>query len=193
MLEWLKTILGENYTEDIDKKVSAEIGKSFVSKTDFNTLNQTKKTLEEDIKTRDGQLEKLKEVDVDELEQTITTLQTQNKTDKDNYEEKIKQMQIDNAVEKALIEAKAKNVKAVKALLDLDKVKLDGETVIGLTDQLKTLRESEDSKFLFNTEPAKQQTLKGFKPGEKTDKTPEKTAPTSLEDAVKASLEAEQQ
>ena len=27
MLEWLKTILGDHYTEDIDKQISAEIGK----------------------------------------------------------------------------------------------------------------------------------------------------------------------
>ena len=26
MLEWLKTILGDHYTEDIDKQISAEIG-----------------------------------------------------------------------------------------------------------------------------------------------------------------------
>ena len=38
-LEWLKGILGDKYTEDIDKQISAEIGKAFVSKTDFNTKN----------------------------------------------------------------------------------------------------------------------------------------------------------
>ncbi len=51
MLEWLKTILGDTYTEDIDKKVSDEIGKQFVSRTDFNTLNETKKTLENTVNT----------------------------------------------------------------------------------------------------------------------------------------------
>ena len=30
MLDWLKTILGEAYSEKIDKKVSDEIGKAFV-------------------------------------------------------------------------------------------------------------------------------------------------------------------
>lgn len=51
MLEWLKTILGDTYTEDIDKKVSEEIGKQFVSRADFNTLNETKKTLENTVET----------------------------------------------------------------------------------------------------------------------------------------------
>lgn len=32
MLEWLKNILGEDYTDEVDAKVSAEIGKNFVTK-----------------------------------------------------------------------------------------------------------------------------------------------------------------
>lgn len=51
MLEWLKTILGDAYTADIDKSVSGEIGKLFVSRVDFNTLNETKKTLENTVNT----------------------------------------------------------------------------------------------------------------------------------------------
>ena len=43
MLDWLKGILGDAYTDEVDQKVSAEIGKHFVAKTDFNTLNETKK------------------------------------------------------------------------------------------------------------------------------------------------------
>lgn len=39
MLEWLKNILGDAYTEEIDKAVSAEIGKAFVAKADFDAKN----------------------------------------------------------------------------------------------------------------------------------------------------------
>ena len=60
MLEWLKTILGDAYTEEIDKKVSEEIGKSFVARTDFNTVNTEKKALADTVKERDKQLETLK-------------------------------------------------------------------------------------------------------------------------------------
>jgi|GEM_PF-4661215 len=45
MLEWLKNILGDGYTEDIDKRVSSEIGKAFVSKADFNVANENYKQL----------------------------------------------------------------------------------------------------------------------------------------------------
>lgn len=53
MLEWLKTILGGAYTDDVDAKVSAEIGKNFVSKADFNQVNAAKKKAEDDVKERD--------------------------------------------------------------------------------------------------------------------------------------------
>ena len=36
MLEFLKSILGDAYTEEIDQKISEEVGKAFVSKGDFN-------------------------------------------------------------------------------------------------------------------------------------------------------------
>lgn len=57
MLEWLKEILGESYTEEIDKKVSAEIGRGFVAKVDFDAKNTELKTLkgqltEEEEKTK---------------------------------------------------------------------------------------------------------------------------------------------
>ena len=76
MLEWLKTILGDAYTEDIDKKVSAEIGKGFVAKADFNTLNEEKKNLTTQLAERDSQLEELKKVDAAGLQAKIAELRS---------------------------------------------------------------------------------------------------------------------
>lgn len=39
MLDFLKEILGDAYTEDIDTRVSEEVGKAFVAKIDFDTKN----------------------------------------------------------------------------------------------------------------------------------------------------------
>ena len=74
MLEWLKTILGDMYTEDIDRQVSTEIGKNFVSKTDFSVVKEAKKQLEETVKERDAQLDKLSKIDTESLQATIETL-----------------------------------------------------------------------------------------------------------------------
>lgn len=144
--------------------------KGFIPKTRFDEVNETKKQLEADIKARDKQLDELKKVDAASLQAEITKLQGENKAAKESYEAKIKQMQIDNAVTAALTTAKAKNAKAVKALLDLDKAELDGETVKGLAEQIKKLQDAEDTKFLFDAAASSQQTkLKGVKPGEGSD------------------------
>ncbi len=147
MLEWLKTILGDAYTEDIDKKVSAEIGKGFVAKADFNTLNEEKKNLTTQLAERDSQLEELKKVDAAGLQAKIAELQKANADAKAEYEQNLKAAQLDYAISSALTVAKAKNPKAVKALLDNNKVKLDGDKLLGLDDQLEALKKSDP--YLF--------------------------------------------
>lgn len=73
MLEWLKTILGEAYTEDIDKKVSAEIGKGFVSKTDFNAKNDALKAAQTDLQAAQDSIKTLEAAggDVKKLQDEI--------------------------------------------------------------------------------------------------------------------------
>lgn len=171
MLEWLKTILGDAYTEEIDKKVSEEIGKNFVARSDFNTLNAEKKSLADTVKERDNQLEELKKSsgDVAELKEKIATLQAENENAKTAHEKEIKDLKIENAVEVALSASGAKNLKAVKALLDLENAELaDDGTVKGLDEQLKKLAESDDSAFMFDA--GKNTKFRGFKPGEGGDK-----------------------
>lgn len=168
-------------------EASAEELKNFIPKTRFDEVNDAKKQLELDIKTRDTQLEDLKKStgDAEALKKQITDLQTANTTAKTEFEAKMKQLQIDSAVERALVAAKAKNTKAVKALLDMTKVELDGENVKGLDDQIKTLSESDNSKFLFDAVTTTT-TVKGVKPGEGSNPPAGgSTPPTSLADAVK--------
>lgn len=169
MLDWLKTILGDAYTEDIDAKVSAEIGKNFVAKADFNATNEAKKTAEAALKDRDKQLETLKAStgDAEALKATIADLQAQNSAQEKANAEAIKSLKIDNAVELALVAAKAKNTTAVKALLgDLSKSEIaeDG-TVKGLAEKIEALAKAEDSSFLFDTTESKQ-SFQGLNPKE---------------------------
>lgn len=168
MLEQLKEILGESYTEDIGKAIMAAVGKNFVSRADFNEVNEAKKNLEADIKERNKQLEDLKksEGDTEALKEQIAALQEQNKAQEKENAEAIKALKIETAVEMALAGAKAKNVKAVKALLNLDGAELaeDG-TVKGLKDQIEALVKSEESSFLFDTTEPKNN-FTGMQPAE---------------------------
>lgn len=150
MLEWLKTILGENYSEEIDTAVSGEIGKNFVSKSNYDQRNTAYKDLQKQIAERDTQLEELKKVDATKLQEEIAKLQNTNKTAAADYEKRIAEMKKEYAVDTALTKANAKNIKAVRALLDTSKIELkeDG-SLTGLNEQIEALSKAEDSSFLF--------------------------------------------
>lgn len=145
--EWLKDLIGESYTEEIDKKVASEIGKQFVSKVDFNKLNDTKKSLETQLTDRDTQLEELKKIDADGLQAKITQLQQENETAKADHQKQLENLQFGYALDSALSASKAKNIKAVKALLDMDGLKLNDGKVIGLDDQITKIKA--ENEYLF--------------------------------------------
>ena len=126
--------------------------------------------LKTQVGDRDKQLETLKASAGDnaDLKKQIEDLQTENATAKANHESELNQLKIDFAVEKALTGAKAKNIKAVKALLELDDAKLDKDgNVKGLDEQIEKLRSGDDTKFLFEAQKQtkQQQNFKGFQPG----------------------------
>lgn len=172
MFEWLKNILGENYTEEIDKQVAEQIGKDFVARADFNTTNEAKKQLEGQIKERDKQLKDLKGIDAEGMQTKITELEAANREMQQQSEAAIAKLKLDHAVEKALAGANVCQNKAVIPFLDMEVVKLaeDG-TLTGLEEQIKKLKESEDTKFLFRQEEPKP-VPKGAQPGQGRDGLP---------------------
>ncbi|MBW4827642.1 MAG: phage scaffolding protein [Clostridiaceae bacterium] len=101
---------------------------------------------------RDEQLEDLakKVKDNEELTAEIEQLKETNKTTKTEYEDKLQKQAFEHKLETTLSGAKVKNVKAIKALLDMDTIKLDGDALLGLDDQLKGLKESDP--YLFEEE-----------------------------------------
>lgn len=179
MLEWLKNILGDAYSDEIDKKVSEEIGKGFVAKTDYNTKNEAFKNLEAQMRERDAQLEDLTKStgDAAALKEQITALQMQNTETKKTYEAELARVRLDGAVEAALTAAGAKNNIAVKALLAdfLKNAKLDESGAVkGLAAELKSMADSEATSFLFNAADDKgQQMFRGMQPGAVGGKTPQ--------------------
>lgn len=141
-----------------------------VSAAEITNLQTEIEGLNGQVKERDKQLEDLKKSagDNEELQKQIEQLQTDNATAKANHESEMNQLKVEYAVEKALTGANAKNIKAVKALLDLDDAKLDKDgNVKGLQEQIDKLVSGEDTKFLFNEvqQSQQQQTFKGFQPG----------------------------
>lgn len=166
---------------------SAEELKDYVKKVDFDGLNAEKKQLDKDIAARDQQLEKLKKIDPAGLQEQIAALQKQNADDRAAYEAQLKAGKVEAALQLALVGARAVNIKAVRALIDLDPATAEFDDkggIKGLTEQIKKLQEADDSKMLFAREK-----FRGFRPIEKRDGLPNtEDAPTSLFEAVKYAM-----
>lgn len=145
---------------------SSEELKTYVPKFRFDEVNTAKKTAEDLVKERDQQIETLRTSAgaTEDLKQQIATLQAENKAKDEQHAAEMKALRVDSAVNAALSKAGAKNLKAAKALLDLENAELaeDG-SVKGLDDQIKALTEAEDSKFMFGSPKPK---MKGAKAGE---------------------------
>ena len=65
-------------------------------------------------------------------------------------EQKTQALQFDFALTNALASAKAKNAKAVKALLDMDALKLNGDEIVGLKEQLERVKA--ENSYLFESD-----------------------------------------
>lgn len=155
-MEWLKDLLKnagveESKIEGIIGNFNKEVPKHLIPKDKFNDLSEAKKKLEDDIKARDAQLEDLKKTagTSDDLKKQIETLQNENKTAKEKYEADLKDLALSNAIKMA-INGKVHDEDLVSGLISKEKLVVDGDKVVGLDDQLKSLQESKA--FLFKSE-----------------------------------------
>lgn len=170
-LLWLKEIIGDAYTEDMDAAACQAIGKDFVARADFNAKNTRVKELEAQV----GQLEELKKSagDNEELTRKIGELEQQNKADKAAFEKELANIRLTSAVDAELTAAGAKNNTAVRALLAdyLKDAKIeDGKVVakinnesITLAAKIEAMKKDAATDFLFGNPGGK---LSGWKPGD---------------------------
>lgn len=154
----------------IEEKVVEEllkiIGKNTVPKNQFNEVNEVKKQLEQKATDYETQLSKLAKDNKgnEELQKQIQELQSQNKAKEEEYQTKFNQLKLDNALELALTKEGARNSKAVKSLLKLDLLKMDNDNLIGLSEQLSKLKETDGYLFETKEKEVKQATPQGLAP-----------------------------
>lgn len=180
-LQWMKDILGDAYTEDMDAKVCAALGERFVSRQDFNDKNAKLKEVEaqasqlaESVKTRDAQLEELKKSAgaSAELQKQIDTLTQQNKDQKAAHDKELAGIRLMAAVDAELTASGAKNTTAVKAVLAdfLKDAKIvdgkvtaeEGADTVTLAARIEALKKDASTDFLFGATTK----YAGWKPGE---------------------------
>ena len=151
--DFLKS-LGIEDKEVIDKIMdenSSDIGKA---KGELQTFKDKVAELEGQITVKNGEIANLQKSvgDVETLNERIRQLETDKSNLTTELNTKMSQLQKTHAIEGGVRDAKAKNVKAVMALLDMEKITFNDGKLEGLEDQLKTLTEGADTAFLFGTQ-----------------------------------------
>lgn len=151
----LKGLLGDLMTPEIEKalegkQIAIVNDGSYLPRDKYNAVANEAKELKKQLAERDTQLEALKGTaagNADLLKQ-IDDLKAANDKTKATYEAQLKQQAKDYAIDRAIAEAKGKNPKAIKALLNLEAINLDGDNVLGLTEQIEAIKGSDT--YLFD-------------------------------------------
>lgn len=154
-MEELKNIFGENALtydqfsealEKADKKAInlANLAKGgYVAKDKFTNKETELATAQNTIRELQDAAKKWDGVDVEKLKGDMAALQTK-------YDSDLAAAKLDNALNLALMEAKARDPKLVKALLDMSIIKQDGDTLLGLKDQLDNIANTHG--YLFSAD-----------------------------------------
>lgn len=132
--------VAENYKTAAEyEKVSGELDKA----------NKTIAANDTAMKDLQGRLAEFKDVDVTKLNERIKTLETEKQTIESDYKRQLEERDFDDIVKDAITTAKGRNVKAIKALLDIDELKKSKNQKDDVAAAIKGLTEAEDSKMLF--------------------------------------------
>lgn len=135
--------LEEKLKDNKEIKLANLAAGGYVAKNKFDDMETELKTANDTIKGLKDTVSKFDGVDLDGLKNSVKDWENKYNTD-------IAAVKLDSAVNMALVEAKAKNPKLAKAALDMSIIKLDGENLTGLTEQLDKLKESDA--YLFEAE-----------------------------------------
>ena len=147
-MDWLKELLknaGVENVDELEKSISRELPKHFKPAKEFNEINEElkvikgeKKTLEDDKKKIEDEYDNFKKGSISQAD-----YEAKKKEIEDNSKAEIEKVRLESKIDLAINNAKAKNVKSVKANLDLDKIKLDGDKLLGFEDQIEALKKSD--------------------------------------------------
>ena len=154
-MDWLKELLknaGVENADELEKSISKEIPKYFKPAKEFNDINEELKTVKgekealvKDKEKIESEYEKFKKGSISQED-----YEAKKKEIEDNSKNELEAVKKDSKIEIALLNAGARNIKSVKANLNLENIKLDGDKLLGLDDQLDALKKSDS--YLFTGE-----------------------------------------
>ena len=135
--------------EELIKQIFALHGRSVEkAKSDAATSKAQAETAQQQLSEATTTINSFKEMDIDSIKAASTKWEQEAKRIEQEAEQKLKTQKFDFVLENALRTAKAKNIRAVRALLDTEKLKIaEDESIEGLEDQLKEIKSKDEYMF----------------------------------------------
>lgn len=152
---------GLELDKEVIDSIMKEHGKTVNdTKGSLATIEQENETLKEQLTQRDTDIKELQSQtgNSEELQTKLDELTTTYEADKQALSAKLEETKLNHGVEMALKDSGAKNLKAVRALLDFDTIKLTDEGLQGLSEQLESVKTEND--YMFNVEVTKEEPTK---------------------------------
>ncbi len=140
---------GLEVEEDKKKDFEKAVLENYKTVSDYETQSEKLKTAEGKVTTLTENLDKFKDVDVEELNQTIAGFKTDLANKDQELKDKIADRDFNDLLKDSIASVKGRNAKAITALLDLDELKASKNQKEDIAAALKTLSEAEDSRMLF--------------------------------------------
>ena len=142
---------GIEVPEEKKQGLETEFSESYREAQEFKKLNTELEGIKGQLSQANEQIAGFKELDIEGVKQKAAEWEQKYNQAAENSAREIEQLKFDFALDRELTKAQARNPKAVKALLDRDALKYDKGKIIGLEEQLETLKKKEDSAFLFGS------------------------------------------
>ena len=137
-----------------------------------NTITGERDQYKNELESNSSKLKDLQKSakDNEALQGQLNDLQQQFKQSQDESAKKIASLKLNSAVDVAIAGSNARNGKAVRALLDMDKIQMgDDGNLTGLDDQLSSLQESDSYLFETQSQNTSNSTISGNPSGGNSD------------------------
>ena len=186
-MDFLKDIFGDKaitfdeFSKGVESKkikLADLSGGAYVSKDKLDAKIEELKTVQASLAEKDAALKKWDGVDLDKLK-------AENDAKTDELNKQLSALKKQNAVDTSLLAEDIQDLKAIKAYIDFETVKVnDDGSVTGLKEQVEKLKS--EKAFLFKVQPSNQeesQPQRKVTTGVSLDNQPGTTAP-SIQDVV---------
>lgn len=127
-------------------------------KNEYEALKTENENFKNQVKSANEQIEAFKDMDIDSIKASAEEYKRKYEEAQAKAKEDIENINLNNAIDLGLVNAGSKNIKASKALLDLDSLKASKNLNDDLKAQIENLKESDG--YLFkNVEEQKEQAM----------------------------------